>query len=141
MIAYRVMPNGCWEWDGFRDRHGYGQLRRKGQTWYAHRWYYTLLCGPIPPGLCVCHTCDNPACVRPDHLFLGTHAENMADGSAKNRIHPGDKDGQAKLNPKQVSVCRHALRLGLTQAFLGECFGVDQSTISDVATGQSWKTP
>jgi hypothetical protein len=71
----------CWIWTGHRNNRGYGTLGKN----YAHRYSYEKCCGPIPRGLCVLHRCDNPPCVRPDHLFLGTRKDNALDMSAKRR--------------------------------------------------------
>jgi hypothetical protein len=79
----------CWLWTG-STKHGYGQVNWNGRKFIAHRAAYILTYGAIPDGLFVCHTCDVPACVRPDHLFLGTHADNMQDKVAKGRQVRGD---------------------------------------------------
>lgn len=84
---YEATEDGCWEWTASRNeaRRGYGQLNVDGRPVMAHRVMYELFVGPIPPGLCVCHHCDNPPCVRPDHLFLGTHGDNAKDRDMKGR--------------------------------------------------------
>jgi hypothetical protein len=95
----------CWMWTASRGRHGYGQLstRHGAAPAKAHRVSFELFSGPIPDGLEVCHSCDTPSCVRPSHLFLGTHHENILDAAAKGRIgvHP---NSVANLRPGSPGV-------------------------------------
>jgi hypothetical protein len=90
---------GCWEWTGALNRMGYGTLSTHPGRMTAHRVAWELVVGPIPSGLFVCHHCDNRKCVRPDHLFVGTAADNMADMVAKDRQAKGDKQG-LRLHPE-----------------------------------------
>lgn len=89
----RVSESGCWEWTGFQKplrgmpnlTVGYGSMSYRGKAWPAHRLSHHLLVGPIPDGLIILHKCDNPPCVNPDHLRLGTHQDNSLDASRKGR--------------------------------------------------------
>jgi hypothetical protein len=91
----------CWEWQGGKATGGYGQARdgRTGRKTGTHRIAWTLTFGPIPSGFCVCHHCDNPPCVRPNHLFLGTVADNNRDMTAKGRSATGNRSG-SRLHPE-----------------------------------------
>lgn len=84
-----IKSEGCWEWDTKPPSARYGQFGAGGQTWKPHRYSYTVNVGPIPDGLWVLHHCDNGFCVRPDHLFLGTYLDNIADMMAKGRHRSG----------------------------------------------------
>lgn len=102
--GYTVAENGCWIWNGRIHPNGYGALSRHIK---AHRASYEVFKGPIPAGLCVLHTCDNPPCVNPLHLFAGTRSDNMQDCSAKGRlkiVHKrGEENQQAKLTNEQAA--------------------------------------
>jgi hypothetical protein len=86
---YAISETGCWEWTGALNNKGYGKLCVNGKQIFAHRASYALHVGPIPPGSVICHLCDNPRCVNPDHLFAGTMLDNTRDMIAKGRaVHP-----------------------------------------------------
>ena len=130
---------GCWEWTRGKSG-GYGTIRIGGKDWKAHRFSYLLHYGAIRD--CVLHHCDNPACVRPDHLFLGTHLDNMRDMAEKRRSSrlPGEANGNAKLNEVTAAQLKAVLRRGKkTQAEIAQQFGVSQQTVSNIATGKAWE--
>lgn len=85
------LASGCMVWSGLLDRNGYGTLRFRGRNWFAHRLSWTYANGDIPDGMLVLHRCDNPPCIRPDHLFIGTQADNIADAQAKGRLATGER--------------------------------------------------
>ena len=146
----------CWLWTGGLSRAGYGVLWVDGRQVLAHRYSHELAAGHVPPGCFVCHRCDTPACVRPDHLFVGTAAENSADMARKGRAtspsgerhrsvtHPetvlrGEQKSQAKLSDAAVAEIRRAWTAGEAQRSLARRFGVDQSQVSRVARGLVWR--
>lgn len=138
-----LIGDGCWEWVAHKNNDGYGAIRYNRKMVKAHRLAWILTNGDIPEGLCVCHKCDNPACVRPGHLFLGTRKENMRDMAAKGRNYvpdvTGAKNPGAKLSVKQVQEIRARALAGETQAALGREFGLTQSGISNITRKNRWK--
>lgn len=90
--------NGCWLWHGLRTERGYGVVTYHGLFWRAHRLAWTLVYGPIAKGLVICHSCDTPSCVRPDHLFVGTQKQNIQDAVSKGRMlgSLGERNGMSK---------------------------------------------
>jgi hypothetical protein len=95
------MMDGCILWTKGMDALGYGRLWVNGQCLLAHRWAWMQENGPIPEGMCVCHHCDNPSCINPGHLFLGTHQDNMSDMAAKGRSEHGEMHW-SKRYPEKV---------------------------------------
>jgi plasmid maintenance system antidote protein VapI len=136
--------DGCWVWTGGPSKYAYGMVYGvsgvPGLSVRAHRFSYELEFGAIPDGLFVLHRCDNRRCVRPDHLFLGTHADNMADMVAKRRQahNRGELSPNAILTDAQV---REILRLSRTmrQKAIARMFGVNRATISSIISRASWK--
>lgn len=132
----------CWRWTGAVDGYGYGYLgNRRRPNHKAHRLSYEIHFGTILEGLCVCHHCDNPPCVNPKHLFLGTLADNNEDRKRKGRNHDrrGDKNSRAKLGWDDVRLIRELRSEGMSQQCIAERFGVCQVTVSKIVRGQTWK--
>lgn len=136
----------CWPWRGGRDEDGYGQFSVNGRNVRAHRFSYELVVGPVPDGFQVCHRCDNPPCVRPSDLFLGTNAENLADMASKGRARVGDRrrtgaaNPRAKLTEEQVREIRLRYAAGgVSQDALAAGYGVSQVAVSHIVRGLTWK--
>ena len=132
--------NECWPWTGRKLPDGYGRLTIRNRKWLAHRLAWTLTFGDIPAGLDVCHKCDNPGCCNPDHLFLGTHLDNMRDKVAKGRASAlmGEDCPTAKLTNAAVIEIRRLRAEGWTLIRLGERFNTHLSNISLICRGKAW---
>jgi|AntAceMinimDraft_17_1070374.scaffolds.fasta_scaffold31345_6 hypothetical protein len=141
----------CWPWTGSHNTSGYGEINRglrgKGNI-LAHRASWEIHNGPIPEGkgwhgMCVLHHCDNPECVNPAHLFLGTQADNMRDMHVKNRrsydtAARGENHGNAKLTNQDVREILCLLKAHYTQKEIAIWYGVVRQTISMINIGMSW---
>ena len=138
---------GCWEWQGTL-RNGYGRMivgsrtdgTRRSES--AHRVSYMLNYGGIPDGMDVCHKCDNPCCINPEHLFVGTRKDNIADREAKGRniVPIGEEHVNAKLSKKKVKEARQKRFLYHTKYIdLAKEYGVCKRTIMDAVKGRTWK--
>ena len=136
----RCAPEECWEWTANRSPIGYGMFHFKGRKITAHRVAYAIEV-TNPGELEVCHTCDNKPCVNPDHLYAATHSTNVKDAyetGATSRP-SGEQNPSAKLNEDDVRGIRQRLDNGETQTAIAEDYGVTQTNISRIATGEAWK--
>lgn len=136
-------PNGgCWLWAYAPNTYGYGQLWWANKQYLAHRIAYESAKGPVPEGLLVLHRCDRPACCNPDHLFVGTPADNMADRDQKGRhwVPLGEHSPHAKLTDAQAAEIKtRYARGGVLQRELAAEFGVTRGAISDITRGRNFK--
>jgi hypothetical protein len=130
----------CWEWNAHRYPTGYGSFYFRGKPTQAHRVAYMLSVGDIPANHYICHTCDNPACCNPDHLFLGTPSDNYWDMVDKNRINQanGVRIGTAKLDEDKVRKVRKMRESGMYLREIGAEFGVTGETVRTVCNGKFW---
>lgn len=139
------MPSGCWEIRRSRNDAGYGNFTLNGKQMTAHRASYEIYVGPVPPGRVVCHTCDNPPCVNPAHLFAGTQRENIADARSKGRLRGGAKGPQhgalnngAKITEEQARAVLDLHRQGWRQVKIAEATGVQRQNVWAIVHGKSW---
>lgn len=149
-FAAKWVPNhdtGCHEWTGARMPSGHGQIALRGRrpVILAHRAAWLLAHGSIPPGMCVCHRCDNPRCVNVAHLFLGTQADNMADCRAKGRatLPPrmrGANHPRVKLTEDGVREIRVRLARGDRLTDIATDYGVVPTTIAWIRDGEHWRS-
>lgn len=137
-----VNKQECWEWIGPRDKDGYGILHRQfaGETLHrAHRFSYVFHFNVPLEDKLVCHKCDNPACVNPEHLFLGTAKDNTQDAISKGRALVGVKNPNATLSSSQVKEIRNRISRGAKLRTLAIEYGVQYGAISKIKFGRTWK--
>lgn len=139
---------GCWEWMAFRNPtrpceiSGYGRFQIGKRGYLAHRVSWRIYRGEIPEGMCVMHKCDNPCCVNPKHLSIGTLSDNAVDKVEKGRANPacGEQQHNSKLKRHEVIEIRMFYEVGgFSQAELGDIYGVRRRTINGIVRRQSWK--
>lgn len=129
---WTLSSNGCWEWIAAQaGPMGYGSIKipNTRKQVYAHRLSYMIHYGPIGDGEYICHSCDNPLCVKPSHLFPGSIKDNLCDMKAKGRHLYGARNGQAKLTDEKVRQIHRLHAEGLSMGKIGKSCGVTQTTI------------
>ena len=132
---------GCWVWTGAKLPKGYGFIKvpRQRKQEYAHRLAWMIYKGEIPEGLYVLHTCDNPSCVNPAHLMLGTQKDNLDQMVSRDRHLYGERNSEAKLTEKIVENIHRLYAQGNSQERIGVIYGVHQMTVSKILRGIRWK--
>ena len=138
--------SNCWLWTGYINEKGYGRLRYGGKLVYAHRLSYLLHNQQLPSDLCVLHKCDNPPCVNPDHLFLGTKKQNNEDMASKGRQFfqrcpeetQGEKHRNSRLTNSDVLEIRRMSLEGVKNVRLSEKFGVTKTMIGYIVSRKNW---
>lgn len=133
--SYLVVGD-CWIWNKSKDRDGYGKGPANGVR--SHRYSYARFVGEIPAEMCVCHRCDNPSCVNPEHLFLGTNAENTADRNRKNRQAKMDKIRPDSVSRELAIRIRDELLSGEKHASVAMKYGISSAQSSMIKRGLTW---
>lgn len=133
--SYVDKSSDCWEWQATIHTGGYGEFSVNGHYILAHRYSWELHNGMPAGNLLVCHSCDNPRCVRPDHLFLGTDADNVQDMIKKRRHQHGEAHRSSKFTPAEVRAIRASTE---TIRTLARHYGVAHSTIGNIKRGKTW---
>lgn len=139
-LAKVLKSDDCWLWIGARYRNGYGAFNIGGRNQCAQRAAWILFVGLIPDGTFVLHRCDNPPCVNPEHLFLGTPKDNTQDMVQKGRSTAGEKHRLAKLTAENVFEIRSLHANGHVQRRIAEQFNVSYPTVNNIIKRKSWQS-
>ena len=138
--GWTITESGCWEWNGSRNKSGYGVLNIENKILRVHRLAYTTWVGPIPEGQVVRHKCDNPPCMNPEHLELGTQNDNLTDIQLRGHHSRGEDRYNSKLNARQVLDIRKRYSEGcITQKTLSLEYKVSVQTIAAIIQRRNWK--
>jgi len=132
-LEARSVKNGCWVWQRALIR-GYGNIYVAGSARLAHRLSWEIHYGPIPPNMLVCHHCDNRACWNPDHLFIGTNADNNRDARAKGR-----GNGHGVMNMQKAETIRHLWRAGMSRSEIAAQMNLSFGQVWGVTSGRYWQ--
>lgn len=135
-IKVKKVPGSCWEWIGGRSVQGYGKWTFADRTVVAHRFSWQIVNGPIPKGAMILHSCDNPPCVNPSHLRLGSHRENMEDRQKRGRT---ARHGNPRLTWDKAEKIRALDAAGTGRASIAKRFCVTEACVSMIVSGKRWK--
>ena len=132
--------DSCWLWTGYRNEKGYGIFRVIGGVERAHRFSYLLHYGEIPAGKMILHSCDNPSCVNPSHLYAGTETDNSRDREERTKPNrKGSNNGRSKLTEEQVREVLSLKKCGFSNVGLRKMFNVSYCAINDIVNRRKWK--
>jgi hypothetical protein len=140
-IAYKETPDGCWECTSHSLDKGYPKFTRENRKWFISRWMYTQNIGPIPEGMIVRHKCDNPMCINPTHLELGTPYDNSADMVARGRSTVGKQwKNKSRIPLEKIKEIKKALKDPIKKSYatIGKKFGVSKNTVMSISKGWTW---
>ena len=132
---------GCWNWNRKKRYFGYGTISEDNKQYLAHRYSYFKLIGDIPEGMCVCHHCDNPGCVNPEHLWLGTQQDNLNDMFRKkrNKAPVGENNANSKIKEKDVAEIKKLLKTAFTVSEIAIILKISKHIIVGIKNNRTWQ--